>query len=245
VAGLPVQDIGAPIDVLWMRIPREPGDPSATGGRIDAGRFLALINRSSYWQCAFVIPKGGHDALRARGIAAFRQDVVAAAPMFAGRIDTAIPGWDDVKLLSVSVDRLRTWWRPGLLCIGDAAHAMSPIGGVGINLAIQDAVAAANVLAAPLARRAPPQVVDALLPRVQARRLLPTRVTQAVQVAVQNRLLSPVLGARRPLQVPWVLRLAQRWRWLRTLPARAVGIGVRAEHVRSPSAAPPTAGGMA
>lgn len=235
-AGLAVQDIGAPIDVLWMRIPREPGDPSATGGRIDAGRFLAMINRNTYWQCAYVIPKGGHDALRARGMAAFRHEIAAAAPMFAGRIDAAIASWDDVKLLSVSVDRLRTWWQPGLLCIGDAAHAMSPIGGVGINLAIQDAVAAANVLAAPLAQRVPPPELDALLARVQARRMFPTRVTQAVQVAVQNRLLSPVLGAQRPLQVPWVLRLAQRWRWLRTLPALAVGIGVRAEHVRSPQA---------
>jgi len=238
-AGLKVMDLGAPIDVLWMRIPREPGDTSATGGRIEAGRFLAMINRGSYWQCAFVIPKGGIESVRARGLAAFRDELAALVPFFADRVAQALASWDDIKLLSVSVDRLQTWWRPGLLCIGDAAHAMSPIGGVGINLAVQDAVAAANLLAAPLADASVPALaLDPLLAQVQQRRLLPARLTQAVQVAVQNRLLSPVLNAREPLRLPWIVKLAQRWRWMRTLPAWAVGIGVRPEHIRSPAVAP-------
>lgn len=236
-AGLHVHDIGAPIDVLWMRIPRLDGDPGATGGRIDAGHFLVMLNRGSYWQCAYVIAKGGIEAIRSRGLAAFRADLQAVMPLPAQRIDAALASWDDIKLLSVSVDRLQRWWCPGLLCIGDAAHAMSPVGGVGINLAIQDAVAAANILAGPLAdTRIPAAALAPLLARVQRRREFPARLTQAVQVAVQNRVLSPVLDARQPLAVPWPLRLMNRWPWLRTLPAWAVGVGVRPEHVRSVAA---------
>jgi 2-polyprenyl-6-methoxyphenol hydroxylase-like FAD-dependent oxidoreductase len=234
-AGLKVRDIGAPIDVLWMRIPKLPSDPSTTGGRINTGLFLAMIDRGTYWQCAYVIRKGGIASIQARGLAAFRADLVSIAPLFAGRVEAALPSWDEIKLLSVSVDRLESWWRPGLLCIGDAAHAMSPVGGVGINLAIQDAVATANVLAAPLAdARVSADALTPLLARVQRRRLLPTRLTQAAQVAIQNRILGPVLDSRVPLAVPWPLKLMNRWPLLAGIPAYLVGVGVRPEHVRSP-----------
>ncbi|MEJ8854099.1 FAD-dependent oxidoreductase [Variovorax robiniae] len=235
-AGLVVRDIGAPIDVLWMRLPKRPDDPDGSGGYIDAGRFMATIDRSSYWQCAYVIAKGGIAAIQARGIDAFRADVAAIVPTFADRMDQ-IASWDDVKLLSVTVDRLEKWWKPGLLCIGDAAHAMSPVGGVGINLAVQDAVAAANILRDVLADpNEGTHAITALLAQVQERREFPAKVTQAVQVAVQNRVLAPVLkgGAEKGQRftVPWILRLAQRYPILQGIPAYAVGIGVRPEHVR-------------
>ncbi|WP_213955583.1 MULTISPECIES: FAD-dependent oxidoreductase [unclassified Variovorax] len=235
-AGLTVRDIGAPIDVLWMRLPKHPDDPDGSGGYIDAGHFMATIDRTSYWQCAYVIAKGGIAALQARGIENFRKEVAAIVPPFADRVDQ-IGSWDDVKLLSVTVDRLEKWWKPGLLCIGDAAHAMSPVGGVGINLAVQDAVATANILRDVLAD--PDKDADAvttLLAQVQERREFPAKVTQAVQVAVQNRVLAPVLeGAAekgKRFTVPWILRLAQRYPILQGIPAYAVGIGVRPEHVR-------------
>lgn len=237
-AGLAVQDLGAPIDVLWMRIARQPSDPVGSAGRVAAGRMLVTIDRGSYWQCAYVIPKGGMESWRARGLQAFREDLAGLAPHFAGRLETEIPSWDQVKLLSVRVDRLERWWKPGLLCIGDAAHAMSPIGGVGINLAIQDAVAAANMLAGPLADGATAAALDALLPRVQARRLWPTRVTQAVQVAAQNRLLTPLLQGSEQVRMPGVLKLLNRFPLLRVMPAYAVGIGARPEHVRTPQRVP-------
>ena len=234
-AGLRVQDLGAPIDVLWMRIMKRRSDPSGSTGRIGTGRFMAMIDRGTYWQCAYVIHKGGYEVIRARGLDAFRADVVTLVPLFADRIKAQLASWDDVKLLSVRVDRLAQWWRPGLLCIGDAAHAMSPIGGVGINLAIQDAVAAANVLAEPLAdARVAPDALTPLLSKVQRRRMLPTRLTQAVQVAAQNRMLNPLLDSTRPPRVPWVLKLIDRWPALRALPAYAVGVGARPEHVHSP-----------
>ncbi len=236
-AGLVVRDLGAPIDVLWMRLPKMPGDPSTTGGRITPGAFLVMIDRRTYWQCAYVIPKGGIEAVRARGLEAFRAELVKAAPLLVNRME-ALANWDDIKLLSVTVDRLERWYKPGLLCLGDAAHAMSPVGGVGINLAIQDAVAAANILASALAdARFDSGALTPLLAKMEKRRLFPTRVIQAAQVAVQNRLLSPVLAARpadSPMAVPWPLKLLNRWPWLQALPAYAVGIGVRPEHVRSP-----------
>lgn len=241
-AGLVVQDLGAPIDVLWLRLPRHPGDPDTTGGRISAGHFLAMLNRGSYWQCAYVIAKGGIAALQARGLPAFRNELVAAAPLFADRAHL-IASWDDVKLLSVSVDRLERWWKPGLLCIGDAAHAMSPVGGVGINLAIQDAVATANLLAAPLADAAVGGAdLAPFCQQVQQRRLWPTRVVQRLQVAVQNRLLVPVLASasQSPASgLPWPLRLANRMPWLRAVPAWLVGVGVRPEHVATPDVGHP------
>jgi 2-polyprenyl-6-methoxyphenol hydroxylase-like FAD-dependent oxidoreductase len=240
-AGLRVRSLGAPIDVLWMRIGKRAGDPSGSTGRIGTGRFMAMIDRGDYWQCAFVIHKGGNEAIRERGLNAFRAGIVALVPLFAERIEADLTRWDDVKLLSVSVDRLEQWWKPGLLCIGDAAHAMSPIGGVGINLAVQDAVAAANILAGPLADRTVSAAALApLLAQVQQRRLFPTRITQAVQVAAQNRLLDPLLDSDTPPRTPWQLKLLDRWPALRAIPAYAVGIGARPEHVRSPRRAPPT-----
>jgi 2-polyprenyl-6-methoxyphenol hydroxylase-like FAD-dependent oxidoreductase len=234
-AGLQVRDLGAPIDVLWMRIARRADDPVGSGGRIGTGRFVAMIDRGTYWQCAFVIRKGGSDALHARGLAAFRQDLAQLVPLFRGRLEEELPDWDAIKLLSVRVDRLEQWWKPGLLFIGDAAHAMSPIGGVGINLAVQDAVAAANILAGPLAD---PSVRDlsAWLAQVQQRRLWPTRVTQAVQVAAQTRLIDPLLDSAEAPRLPWQLKLLNRFPALRALPAYAVGVGARPEHVRSAAA---------
>ncbi len=232
-AGLAVRDLGAPIDVLWMRLPVTAGDPSTTGARLDAGKFFVMLHRGSYWQCAYVIPKGGIDAIHARGLNAFYAELTAVAPLFADRVQ-ALQSWDDIKLLSVTVDRLERWWKPGLLCIGDAAHAMSPIGGVGINLAIQDAVAAANILSKSLAN---PQVraeaLTPLLQQVQSRRLFPARITQAIQVAIQNRVLVPLIGkqGKQALTVPWPLKLLNRWPALRKLPAYAVGIGVQPEHI--------------
>lgn len=239
--GLVVRDLGAPIDVLWMRLPKAPGDPPTTGGRIARGLMLVTIDRGSYWQCAYVIPKGGIDALQTRGLEAFRSDLGKVAPFLASR-SHLLASWDDIKLLSVTVDRLEQWYRPGLLCLGDAAHAMSPIGGVGINLAVQDAVAAANLLAAPLADAAvSANALTPFLAQVQQRRLFPARITQAVQVAVQNRVLRPLLasaggsGIAEPLAVPWPLRLINRFAVLQALPAYAVGVGVRPEHVQTPS----------
>jgi 2-polyprenyl-6-methoxyphenol hydroxylase-like FAD-dependent oxidoreductase len=229
-AGLEVEDIGAPIDVLWMRLPRRADDPQQTLGRFDRGRVMVMINRNEYWQCGFVIAKGGYDQIRARGLDHFRDEVAAIAPVLRDRVDE-LKSWDDIKLLTVVVDRLKAWSRPGLLCIGDAAHAMSPIGGVGINLAIQDAVAAANLLAAPL-RDGDVSADD--LDKVRRRRLMPTRLTQRLQVLIQDRILGRVLGAPGPLSVPWQLRLLKRFPFLRRIPARIIGVGFRPEHVRTP-----------
>ena len=237
-AGLEATVVGAPIDVLWFRVARDPGTGDDALGRLAPGRMAVTIDRGDYWQVAYVIPKGGAEALRARGLAAFKVDAATVAPVLASHIDRDVASWDDVKLLSVAIDRLERWWRPGLVCIGDAAHAMSPVGGVGINLAIQDAVAAANVLAGPLLRRT---LADADLQAVQARRLFPARATQAVQVQVQNALVLPTLGARAALEVPLAARVVARVPALQRLLARGIGMGVRAEHVRSPSAFGPVA----
>lgn len=235
-AGLSARSLGAPIDVLWMRLPVLPGDPSESGGRIESGRFLAMIHRGSYWQCAYMIPKGSIDRMYAQGLEAFRAAVCQVAPLFANRMHI-LQTWDDIKLLSVTVDRLERWWKPGLLCIGDAAHAMSPIGGVGINLAIQDAVATANILAVPLAdTHIDAEELMVCLARVERRRLLPTRMIQAAQVAIQNKLLVPALGIdHHRLSVPWFFKLVNRLPALRGLLAYAIGVGIRPEHVRSPS----------
>jgi len=236
-ADLKVHDIGAPIDVLWMRLPGAAGDPPDTGAHIGPGHFFVTIHRGDYWQCAYVIAKGGIADIQARGLEAFKQELAQAAPLFAHRLD-ALRSWDDIKLLSVTVDRLEQWWKPGLLCIGDAAHAMSPIGGVGINLAIQDAVATANLLAAALADPAiDSRQLSPLLAKVQQRRMFPVRVTQAVQVAIQNRVLLPTISrsSAAPLDIPFPLRLLQRWPRLRALPARIFAVGVRPEHVHTPA----------
>jgi 2-polyprenyl-6-methoxyphenol hydroxylase-like FAD-dependent oxidoreductase len=232
LSGLRVQDIGAPIDVLWMRLRRWPSDPVNLFGRFASGKVFVMLDRGDYWQCAFVIRKGGIDEVRRRGLEAFRESIVEVAPLLRDRVGE-LKDWDDIKLLTVTVDRLRRWYRPGLLCIGDAAHAMSPIGGVGINLAIQDAVAAANILAAPL--RAGPVGADTLR-EVQRRREFPTRLTQRLQVFVQDRILSRVLSSKSKLSLPLPLRLVRAFPILSRIPARVIGMGFRPEHIKTPDA---------
>jgi 2-polyprenyl-6-methoxyphenol hydroxylase-like FAD-dependent oxidoreductase len=227
-AGFEVVEIGAPMDVLWLRLSKAPDDPGQTLGRIDAGRIFIMLDRNNYWQCAFVIPKGGMDAVHARGLEAFRGDIVRLAPFLHDRVHE-LASWDDVKLLTVAVNRLNTWFRPGLLCIGDAAHAMSPVGGVGINLAIQDAVAAANILVTPL--RQGGATVDHLR-AVQRRREPPTRKTQRLQVAIQNRVIGNVLSRTTTPKPPFAVRLLGWFPLLRRLPARIIGMGFRPEHIR-------------
>lgn len=230
---LPLRSFGAPMDVFWFQIPKMRAAENETTGVITAGRIMALIDRGDYWQCAYVFAKGGAEEIRARGLDQFRADVAGKAPML-GRNPAAIRSWDDVKLLTVTLDRLERWHRPGFLVIGDAAHAMSPIGGVGINVAVQDSVAAANILAAALARGGD---VDALLPKVRARRMPAVRAIQCFQDAAQRRVVSRLLGrAAGPLKPPRALRLMARIPWLRRLPAAFLGFGVRPEHVRSPGA---------
>jgi len=228
-AGLKVKDLGAPIDVLWFRISRSPDDPVANMGRFDKGRIFITLNRGEYWQCGYVIPKGQFEEMRRQEFEMFRAEIIRLAPHTRDRV-RELRGWDDVKLLTVRVDRLREWFRPGLLCIGDAAHAMSPVGGVGINLAIQDAVAAANVLFKPL--REGQMTIDHLR-RIQKRRDLPTRVTQRLQVIVQRRIIARVLGETGPLRPALAVRLLAQVPYLRRIPAQFVGLGIRAEHVTS------------
>jgi 2-polyprenyl-6-methoxyphenol hydroxylase-like FAD-dependent oxidoreductase len=233
-AGLKLRTLGAPMDVFWFRLPKEKGPRNESTGAFTGGRIMALIDRGDYWQCAYVFSKGQAEAIRARGLAAFRQDVARVADRIGPRVE-AIRSWDDVKLLTVALDRLERWHRPGLLVIGDAAHAMSPIGGVGINVAVQDAVAAANILAGPLAGGADP---DPLLARVQARRMPAVRTLQGFQNAAQKRIIAPLLAAQGPVGRPALpLRLLARFPLLRRLPAAFLGFGVRPEHVRSPVAA--------
>jgi 2-polyprenyl-6-methoxyphenol hydroxylase-like FAD-dependent oxidoreductase len=228
-SGLEVVDLGAPMDALWMQISKSPQDPGQTLGRIAAGQILVSIDRGDYWQVAYVIAKGRFEEIRRQGLPALREAIARIAPFFRERLGE-LRDWDDVKLLTVRVDHLRRWCRPGLLCIGDAAHAMSPIGGVGINLAIQDAVAAANILAAPLRNGT---VTEANLEAVQKRRELPTRVTQRVQVFMQERVIRNVLSSSEPaISLPLAVRLLRRWPFLRRIPAHLVGVGVRPEHVR-------------
>ncbi len=226
-AGLKVIDLGAPIDVLWMRLSRRADDPDQPLGRFDQGRVFVMLFRGEYWQCGYVIAKGGIDETRRKGLAAFREDIAKVAPFMRDRVGE-LRDWDDVKLLTVTVDRLETWHRPGLLCIGDAAHAMSPIGGVGINLAIQDAVATANILAAPLRAGT---VSSADLDRVQKRRIFPTKMTQRLQVFLQDCVLGRVLGSSAKLNLPWPLRLLRRFPFLSRIPARVIGMGFRPEHI--------------
>ena len=231
-AGFHVQDIGAPMDVLWFRVSRRDSDTAETFGHMEAGRMLVMLNRTDYWQCAYLITKGGIDEVKAKGLPAFRESVAFISPFLQDRLGE-IKSWDDVKLLTVAVDRLPQWHRPGLICIGDAAHAMSPIGGVGINLAIQDAVAAANMLAAPLREG---RVTDALLDAVQRRRTMPMRVIQWLQVQIQNNVLSAVLASSARPTPPFAAKLLNWLPPLQRIPARIIGLGVRPEHVRTPEA---------
>ena len=229
-AGLPLENLGAPIDVFWFRVPRQRTEKNETMGQFSPGTVIAMIDRGDYWQCAFVFGKGGADKIRSDGLDAFKQRVAAAVPEIAEQLG-AISSWDDIKLLSVTLDRLTRWHRPGLLAIGDAAHAMSPVGGVGINLAIQDAVAAANILAVPLSHG---ERVDRLLSEVQARRMLPVRVIQGMQRRVHANILGPMLGASVQMKPPAAVRLIGRCPMLQGIVARIVGLGVRREHIRSP-----------
>jgi 2-polyprenyl-6-methoxyphenol hydroxylase-like FAD-dependent oxidoreductase len=228
-AGLEVQELGAPMDVLWFRLTRQPTDPGQVLGRFVGGKIMVMLNRDDYWQCGFVIPKGAFAEIRALGLDAFRADISATAPFLRDRVKE-LTDWEPIKLLTVAVDRLRQWYRPGLLCIGDAAHAMSPVGGVGINLAIQDAVAAANILARPLSEG---WISPSHLQKVQWRRELPTRLTQWGQVQVQNRVIGRLLVSNEQIAAPWPLRLFKRFPVLRRIPARLIGIGVRPEHVKT------------
>jgi 2-polyprenyl-6-methoxyphenol hydroxylase-like FAD-dependent oxidoreductase len=228
-AGMQSDDFGAPIDALWFRVSRKESDPAETFGHIDAGAMLVMLDRGEYWQCAYVIPKGGFERVRGEGIEAFRRRVCALSPFLADRL-TELSSFDDVKLLTVVVDLLRQWWRPGLLLIGDAAHAMSPVGGVGINIAVQDAVAAANRLANPLRAG---QVKAADLQAIQQRRVWPARMTQRVQLTMQDRLIAPALQGVHQPKPPLLFQLLNAVPVLRRIPARLLALGFRPEHVRT------------
>lgn len=234
-AGLKVNVLGAPMDVLWFRLSHRPGDSAETMGRFDPGSILVMLDRGDYWQCAFVIPKGTAAKIKGEGVEKFRATIARLMPFLADRVEE-IATVDDLKLLTVGVDRLEKWWKPGLLCIGDAAHTMSPLGGVGVNIAVQDAVAASNILAAPLREK---RLADSDLAAVQAHRMWPVRATQAIQVFLQNRMIAPTLAGTRPLRPPLLLRLFDRFPILRRIPARVMGMGVQPEHVKTRPASPP------
>jgi 2-polyprenyl-6-methoxyphenol hydroxylase-like FAD-dependent oxidoreductase len=228
-AGLHSDDYGVPMDVLWFRVSRKKSDKDDTFGHAEAGVLLVMLDRGDYWQCAYVIPKGGIERVKARGIEAFRAHVAQLSPFLKKRLGE-IKSWDDVKLLSVTVDRLRQWHRPGLLCIGDAAHAMSPVGGVGINLAVQDAVAAANILAGPLRSRT---LSARDLHAVQERRMFAVRFTQWLQLTIQKRIIGKLLKTKKQPTLPVMFRLIGWFPVLRRIPARLIGVGLRPEHVQT------------
>lgn len=236
-AGLQVIDLGAPMDVMWMRLSRKPDDGGQTFGHVERGRILVMLNREDYWQCAFVIPKGSADEMKQRGLPAFREQLAEIEPFLRDRVDE-LQDWKQVSVLTVAVDRLARWSRFGLLCIGDAAHAMSPIGGVGINLAIQDAVAAANILG-PKFLDGTPNEID--LQAVQERRAFPTRATQSMQLAAQNNVIRRVLADGGPIELPFFLKVLRAMPFLRRYPARLVGVGFRPEHVHFGADAPAAA----
>ena len=230
-AGMVIDDFGAPMDVMWFRLSRKQSDPDETFGHVEGGRMMVMLNRTDYWQCAYVIPKGRADAIRAAGLDKLRQAVGEMSPFTRDRLGE-IASWDSVKLLTVAVDRLRQWYRPGLLCIGDAAHAMSPIGGVGINLAVQDAVAAANILVSRLKAKS---VTVETLASVQRRREFPARLTQRIQIFIQGRIIGPALANKRAT-APLFMKILQ-WPLLRRIPGRLLALGVRPEHIHTPEAA--------
>ena len=231
-AGLTTRDLGSPSDMLWFRVPKESTDPDQTFGRIDAGSVLVAISREGYWQCGLHVPKGSTEQRRRAGLPAFRQGIARLVPEFAQRLDE-LKDWEEIKLLVITNDRLDQWYRPGVLCIGDAAHAMSPIGGVGVNLAVQDAVAAANILWEPLRART---LQARHLHQVQKRRMFPTRVTQRLVIFLNNRVVHPALNAGTDPKAPLLLRFLSRFAPLRRVEARVMGLGPRPEHVRTPIA---------
>lgn len=231
-AGLKVEEIGAPMDVLWFRAGKAADETEKIFARVDPGKMMVTFDRGDYWQCAYVIPKGGYEAVKARGLKAVLDDIVRMAPVLKSGISD-VKSWDDMKLLTVAIKRLHKWAQPGLLCIGDAAHAMSPMGGVGVNLAVQDAVATANLLAAKLAQGAPS---EAELDAVQARREFPVKMTQRMQVVGQDTIVAMALKGAGSLKAPLPLRIVTAVPWLQGITARFLGLGVRPEHVRSPVA---------
>ncbi len=226
-SGLAARELGVPIDVLWFKLTRLASDPEQSMGNADRGRLMVMLDRGDYWQCAFVIKKGALGEFKNSGLRAFRRDVEKLVPFLAGRMEE-IKDWDQVKLLSVTVDHLQKWYKPGLVCIGDSAHAMSPIGGVGINLAIQDAVAAANILI-PKFKQGSVESKD--LAAIQKRRQSPTLKTQKLQLFLQNHIISRVLDSERHINLPLFFRILRRFPYLTRFPARALGLGFRAEHV--------------
>jgi 2-polyprenyl-6-methoxyphenol hydroxylase-like FAD-dependent oxidoreductase len=230
-AGMKIEDIGAPMDVLWFRVGKSASSTDGVFARIQAGQMMVMLDRTDYWQCAYVIAKGQFESVKTRGLDSFRENIVRLAPSAREHIND-VKGWDDVKLLSVQIDRLAQWARAGFLCIGDAAHAMSPVGGVGVNLAVQDAVATANLLFDKFGPDGP-SLVD--LDRVQARRLFPVKATQAIQVFVQNKLINRAISNSQ-FDPPLLLRMVGAIPWLQGLTARAIGIGVQPEHVQSSEA---------
>jgi len=232
-AGLAVEEIGAPMDVLWFRAGRKPEETENLFARIEPGKMMVTFDRGDYWQCAYVIAKGQYEAVKARGLSALLDDVVRMAPILRSGI-AEVKSFDDIKLLTVAINRLTRWTQPGLLCIGDAAHAMSPVGGVGVNLAVQDAVATANLLADKLQHGCPSEnELDA----VRRRREFPVKMTQAMQVIVQNNIIRGALqGGDQPLKVPLIVRLITALPWLQGIPARLIALGVRPEHVHSRAA---------
>jgi 2-polyprenyl-6-methoxyphenol hydroxylase-like FAD-dependent oxidoreductase len=235
-AGLEVEEIGAPMDVLWFRVGRKADESENLFARVERGKMMITFDRGDYWQCAYVIAKGQYDAVKARGLQALRDDVVSMAPILKTGI-ADVKSFDDLKLLTVAINRLTRWTRPGLLLIGDAAHAMSPVGGVGVNLAVQDAVATANLLADKMQHGCPSEdELDA----VRRRREFPVKMTQRMQMIVQNNIISGALqGGDRPLKVPLIVRLITALPWLQGIPARLLALGVRPEHVRSKAAPAP------
>ncbi|MBV8530904.1 MAG: FAD-dependent oxidoreductase [Candidatus Eremiobacteraeota bacterium] len=233
LAGLTIEDLGAPMDVLWMRLRKEKGDPHQQLGTVRTGHMLVMLDRGDYWQCAYLIRKGGFNELKTAGIGALQQALTEMAPVLRDRI-AELDDWSKVSMLEVRVDRLQGWHKPGLLCIGDSAHAMSPIGGIGINLAIQDAVAAANILAEPLRKGETPG--DTEIARVQDRRTFPTKVTQGFQLFIQDHAIDPLLQGAQINAPPLAFKLFEQFPGLRRLPARLIGMGVRPEHVHTPDA---------